>query len=100
MRTDDFRFLRSLTHPRVRCLAARDPPPCERRPLTRARCQNWRIYYDAGDAVQVFNSVWYPDAKYDLPVLGMDLLSFNHKRYLAMVDFQPLHEEEGDHARP
>ena len=55
-------------------------------------------YYDAGDAVQVFNSVWYPDAKYNLPVLGIDLLSFNRKRYLAIVDFQPLHQEENDHA--
>jgi len=57
-------------------------------------------YYDAGDSVQVFNSVWYPDAKYNLPVLGIDLLSFNRKRYLAIVDFQPLHEEEDDHATP
>lgn len=55
-------------------------------------------YYDAGDSVQVFNSVWYPDAKYNLPVLGIDLLSFNRKRYLAIVDFQPLHQEEEDHA--
>lgn len=55
-------------------------------------------YYDAGDAVQVFNSVWYPDAKYNLPVLGIDLLSFNRKRYLAIVDFQPIHPEEGSHA--
>lgn len=55
-------------------------------------------YYDAGDSVQVFNSVWYPDAKYNLPVLGIDLLSFNRKRYLAIVDFQPLHQEEDDHA--
>lgn len=55
-------------------------------------------YYDAGDAVQVFNSVWYPDAKYNLPVLGIDLLSFNRKRYLAIVDFQPIHSEEGSHA--
>jgi len=55
-------------------------------------------YYDAGDSVQVFNSVWYPDAKYNLPVLGIDLLSFNRKRYLAIVDFQPLHESEEDHA--
>jgi 15,16-dihydrobiliverdin:ferredoxin oxidoreductase len=55
-------------------------------------------YYDAGDAVQVFNSVWYPDARYNLPVLGIDLLSFNRKRYLAIVDFQPIHPEEGGHA--
>jgi len=57
-------------------------------------------YYDAGDSVQVFNSVWYPDAKYNLPVLGIDLLSFNRKRYLAIVDFQPLHQDEDDHATP
>lgn len=55
-------------------------------------------YYDAGDNTQVFNSVWYPDPKYNLPILGIDLLAFNRKKYLAIVDFQPLHEDEGDHA--
>lgn len=54
-------------------------------------------YYDAGDNTQVFNSVWYPDPAYNLPVLGIDLLAFNRKKYLAIVDFQPLHEEESDH---
>lgn len=55
-------------------------------------------YYDAGDNTQVFNSVWYPDPAYNLPILGIDLLAFNRKKYLAIVDFQPLHEEESDHA--
>jgi 15,16-dihydrobiliverdin:ferredoxin oxidoreductase len=57
-------------------------------------------YYDAGDNTQVFNSVWYPDPEYNLPVLGIDLLAFNRKKYLAIVDFQPIHEEEEDHAMP
>lgn len=55
-------------------------------------------YYDAGDNTQVFNSVWYPDPKYNLPVLGIDLLAFNRKKYLAIVDFQPLYDDETDHA--
>lgn len=55
-------------------------------------------YYDAGDNTQVFNSVWYPDPKYNLPVLGIDLLAFNRKKYLAIVDFQPLYDNEEDHA--
>lgn len=55
-------------------------------------------YYDAGDNTQVFNSVWYPDPKYNLPVLGIDLLAFNRKKYLAIVDFQPLYAKEDDHA--
>jgi len=55
-------------------------------------------YYDAGEGCQVFNSVWYPDAKYNLPVLGIDLLSFGGKKYLTIVDFQPIHESEEDHA--
>jgi len=55
-------------------------------------------YYDAGDNTQVFNAVWYPDPAYNLPVLGIDLLAFNRKKYLAIVDFQPLHEKEDDHA--
>jgi len=57
-------------------------------------------YYDAGDNTQVFNSVWYPDPEYNLPVLGIDLLAFNRKKYLAIVDFQPIHDEEEDHATP
>ena len=55
-------------------------------------------YYDAGDNTQVFNAVWYPDPKYNLPVLGIDLLAFNRKKYLAIVDFQPIHDDESDHA--
>ena len=55
-------------------------------------------YYDAGENTQVFNSVWYPSPEYNLPVLGIDLLAFNRKKYLAIVDFQPLHEDEADHA--
>jgi 15,16-dihydrobiliverdin:ferredoxin oxidoreductase len=55
-------------------------------------------YYDAGDNTQVFNAVLYPDPKYNLPVLGIDLLAFNRKKYLAIVDFQPIHEDEEDHA--
>eukprot|EP00526_Cylindrotheca_closterium_P018742 CAMPEP_0113640988 /NCGR_PEP_ID=MMETSP0017_2-20120614/21516_1 /TAXON_ID=2856 /ORGANISM="Cylindrotheca closterium" /LENGTH=360 /DNA_ID=CAMNT_0000552305 /DNA_START=30 /DNA_END=1112 /DNA_ORIENTATION=- /assembly_acc=CAM_ASM_000147 len=54
-------------------------------------------YYDAGDNTQVFNAVWYPDPEYNLPVLGIDILAFNRKKYLAIVDFQPLHEDESDH---
>jgi len=55
-------------------------------------------YYDAGDNTQVFNAVWYPDPKYNLPVLGIDVLAFNRKKYLAIVDFQPIHESEAEHA--
>jgi 15,16-dihydrobiliverdin:ferredoxin oxidoreductase len=55
-------------------------------------------YYDAGDNTQVFNAVWYPDPEYNLPVLGIDLLAFNRKKYLAIVDFQPIHDEEKDHS--
>mmetsp|Transcript_10436 Transcript_10436/g.28857 ORF Transcript_10436/g.28857 Transcript_10436/m.28857 type:complete len:386 (+) Transcript_10436:73-1230(+) len=55
-------------------------------------------YYDAGDNTQVYNAVFYPDPKYNLPVLGIDLLAFNRKKYLTIVDFQPLHDDEEDHA--
>jgi len=55
-------------------------------------------YYDAGDSTQVYNAVWYPNPEYNLPVLGIDLLAFNRKKYLAIVDFQPIHDEEKDHA--
>merc|ERR1711957_982908 len=54
-------------------------------------------YYDAGDNTQVFNAVWYPNPEYNLPVLGIDLLAFNRKKYLAIVDFQPIQDDEEDH---
>jgi 15,16-dihydrobiliverdin:ferredoxin oxidoreductase len=52
-------------------------------------------YYDAGDNTQVFNAVFYPKA--NLPILGVDLLAFNRKKYLAIVDFQPLYDDESKH---
>jgi 15,16-dihydrobiliverdin:ferredoxin oxidoreductase len=54
-------------------------------------------YYDAGENTQVYNAVLYPDPSYNLPVLGVDLLAFNRKKYLAIVDFQPLHDVELEH---
>lgn len=47
-------------------------------------------YIDAGPAAQVFNSVWYPDAKYDAPLLGIDFLSFGKKKVICVLDYQPL----------
>lgn len=57
-------------------------------------------YYDAGEGVQVFNSLWYPHESRNAPLLGIDLLSFNRKKYLGIVDFQPIHEKNEDHAVP
>jgi len=48
-------------------------------------------YFDAGDNVQVFNTLWYPHYHYDLPLLGVDLISLGKNRVLTVVDFQPLH---------
>lgn len=56
-------------------------------------------YYDAGPQAQVFNSLWYPSPEYNLPVLGIDLIQFHGgKKHLAVMDFQPIQESEGDHA--
>jgi 15,16-dihydrobiliverdin:ferredoxin oxidoreductase len=43
----------------------------------------------------VFNAVLYPRS--NLPILGVDLLAFNRKKYLAIVDFQPIHSDESNH---
>jgi 15,16-dihydrobiliverdin:ferredoxin oxidoreductase len=74
----------------------------DRRP---ARIESWQwtsphfrkiraTYIDAGIAAQVFNSVWYPDPKYDLPLLGIDFLSFGKKKVLCVLDFQPLLQDD------
>jgi len=54
-------------------------------------------YYDAGESCQVFNSVFYPHEDHNLPILGIDILSFNRKKFLAIVDFQPLYQDEDLH---
>jgi 15,16-dihydrobiliverdin:ferredoxin oxidoreductase len=47
-------------------------------------------YFDAGDSVQVFNSLWCPHYQYDIPMLGIDLISLGKSRVLSVIDFQPL----------
>ncbi|NEP41623.1 MAG: 15,16-dihydrobiliverdin:ferredoxin oxidoreductase [Okeania sp. SIO2H7] len=47
-------------------------------------------YINAGETAQIFNSVIYPSHHYDLPLLGIDFLSFNQKKILVVLDFQPL----------
>jgi 15,16-dihydrobiliverdin:ferredoxin oxidoreductase len=51
-------------------------------------------YMDAGDTMQVFNSVIYPSHQYDLPFLGLDFLSFGKVKNLIVLDFQPLFQDE------
>lgn len=42
----------------------------------------------------MFNTVWYPSYEYDLPILGMDLISLGKSRVLSVIDFQPLHNTD------
>jgi 15,16-dihydrobiliverdin:ferredoxin oxidoreductase len=68
-------------------------------------CKEFRkirmTYYDAGHHTQVFNSLWYPAEDLNLPLLGIDLLKLaGGKKYLAVVDFQPIHESQEKHAQP
>ena len=51
-------------------------------------------YIDAGETAQVFNSVIYPSHHYDIPLLGVDFLSFGKKKILVVMDFQPLFRDE------
>jgi len=55
-------------------------------------------YYDAGDVCQVFSSLWYPDTKYNLPILGVSMFAFGRNKYLICIDFQPIHDQEEKHA--
>ncbi len=52
-------------------------------------------YIDAGEQAQVFNGVLYPRYNYDLPLLGIDLLAFGNKKFLVVIDIQPLYREAG-----
>jgi 15,16-dihydrobiliverdin:ferredoxin oxidoreductase len=48
-------------------------------------------YYDGGNKIQVFNSLWYPHYNLgNLPLLGIDLICFGGRKCLVVVDFQPM----------
>ncbi|MEG4045073.1 hypothetical protein [Microcoleus sp. Pol17_C1] len=51
-------------------------------------------YIDAGESAQLFNGVIYPTHNYDLPLLGIHLLSLGKKKILVLLDFQPLFRDE------
>ena len=51
-------------------------------------------YIDAGETAQVFNSVIYPAHHYDIPLLGVDFLTFGKKKILVVLDFQPLFQDQ------
>lgn len=50
-------------------------------------------YIDAGETAQIFNSVIYPSYNYDLPILGIDFLTFGQVKNLVVLDFQPLFKD-------
>ncbi len=50
-------------------------------------------YIDAGATSQIFNSVIYPSHQYELPLLGIDFLSFGQVKNLIVMDFQPLFQD-------
>ena len=58
--------------------------------------RRWRVTrLDAGDSLQVLNSVAYPDHSLDHPLMGIDLLWFGARQKLvAVLDFQPLVQDE------
>ena len=50
---------------------------------------------DAGDRLQVLNSVAYPNEQNDMPIMGIDLLWFEKKQKLvAILDFPPLVQDK------
>ncbi|BEV36075.1 15,16-dihydrobiliverdin:ferredoxin oxidoreductase [Synechococcus sp. M16CYN] len=54
--------------------------------------RRWRVTrLDAGESLQVLNSVAYPDYGFDHPLMGIDLLWFGvRQKLVAVLDFQPL----------
>ena len=58
--------------------------------------RRWRITrLDAGEKIQVLNSVAYPTFNKDQPIMGLDLLWFGLKQKLvAVLDFQPLIQDQ------
>ena len=54
--------------------------------------RRWRVSrLDAGESLQVLNSVAYPDYIKPQPLMGIDLLWFGAKdKLVAVLDYQPL----------
>ena len=54
--------------------------------------RRWRITkLDAGEKLQVLNTVAYPTFTSEMPILGIDILWFgNSQKLLAVLDYQPL----------
>lgn len=58
--------------------------------------RRWRVTrLDAGNSLQVLNSVAYPEYCNDQPILGIDLLWFGTSgKLVAVLDFQPLLQDK------
>ncbi len=58
--------------------------------------RRWRVTrLDAGDNLQVLNSVAYPDYNNEQPLMGVDLLWFGKtSKLVAILDFQPLVQDQ------
>ena len=58
--------------------------------------RRWRVTsLDAGNSLQVLNSVAYPEFCNDQPLMGIDLLWFGlSNKLVAVMDFQPLIQED------
>ncbi len=58
--------------------------------------RRWRVTrLDAGEKLQVLNSVAYPVYKNDQPLMGIDLLWFGKtSKLVAVMDFQPLLQDQ------
>ena len=58
--------------------------------------RRWRVTrMDAGEKLQVLNSVAYPTFENDMPIMGIDLLWFGLKgKLVAILDFQPLVQDK------
>ncbi len=58
--------------------------------------RRWRVSrLDAGESLQVLNSVAYPNYNIDQPLMGLDLLWFGKRQKLvAILDFQPLIQDK------
>eukprot|EP00850_Spirogloea_muscicola_P002044 SM000007S21004 [mRNA] locus=s7:1330876:1332524:- [translate_table: standard] len=57
------------------------------------RLARLRMTYFQGGEMQAFNSLAYPDTRYDMPLLGVDLIILGGKRVLCAMDFHPLYDD-------
>ena len=58
-----------------------------------------RLSYFKSDDKEMFNSVWYPSYGYECPILSIDLIKFNEKNKICLVNLYEIYNTTEYHKK-